>query len=69
MPLELLPEAKKSAKQFILCLIPKVLQLFDAPQKILGYNVLNKLNQQVYAMDEETATRNLTRLKELLNEW
>lgn len=60
---------KKSAKQFLLEIVPQILVLFDAPQKILGFNVQNTINRQIYAMSEESAARKLEALKEMLEAW
>ncbi len=59
----------KSAKTFLLRLAPQVLDLFDVPQSILGFNTHNLIVKQIYSMSEETAKVKLDRLKELLKEW
>lgn len=67
--MKMLTLPKKSAKQFLLELCPQVLELFDVPQNILGFNVPNTIRKQVYAMSEETAQAKLNGLKELLKKW
>lgn len=64
-----LPKAKRSAKDFLLRLTPKVLWVFDVPQTIYGFNVHTILTKEIYAMSEETAEHKLKALKELLAEW
>lgn len=59
----------RNAKQFLLKNALEILDLFDVPQNILGFNVENIVRKQVYAMSEESATKKLDRLKELLKEW
>ena len=60
---------QRSAKQFLLKLTPMALNLFDFPQKILGFSTVNEANKRIWAMSEETAKRKLDALKELLSEW
>lgn len=64
-----LPKPKRSAIQFLLRAAPQIIEIFDIPKTILGFNTLSVISKQVYAMSEESAEKKLAALKELLKEW
>lgn len=69
MKLNTLPKPERSAKQFLLSVVPDLLRLFEVPQNILTFNTENIVRKQIYAMSEESAALKLAALKKMLEKW
>ena len=68
-----LPKPKKSAKQFLLKIVPALLDAcgVEAEQSFYGlkFNIELEARKRIYAMSEESATRALSALMEMFKEW
>lgn len=63
------PPTSKSAKDFLLMGLPLNFQIWEIPQKILGFNSENVARQKIYSWSEETATKKIEMLKKWLDQW
>lgn len=68
-----LPPKQRSAKQFLLRLVPKLLAVVgvQATVSFLGVkiNIQQEANKRIYALSEQSAARILTELKKELETW
>jgi hypothetical protein len=68
-----IPKPKRSAKDFLLKIVPALLGVcgVEAEQSFYGFkfNIENEARKRIYAMSEESAEKALDALKELLKEW
>jgi hypothetical protein len=68
-----LPEPKRSAKQFLLRMVPHLLAIVGVQATIsfigVKINIQQEANKRIYAMSEESAERILNDLKEMLQQW
>lgn len=68
-----LPKIEKSAKAFLIKLVPQLLQAcgVEPEQTFYGFkfNIENEAHKRIWAMSEKSAKTAVEALKELLNEW